>query len=59
MRAEDKIAKYNYRKPNPADGRATYASVCAACGIELNDRGFDADQRVNGWPVCLDCFLEE
>lgn len=57
MSAEERIAKYNHRRP--PTGEAVYALVCAACGAQLDGTAFDADQRVNGWPVCTSCFLED
>ena len=57
MSAEERIAKYNHRRP--PTGEAVYALVCAACGAQLDGTAFDADQRVNGWPVCTACFLED
>jgi hypothetical protein len=57
MKAEDKIKRYNHRKP--PTGEAVYMLVCAACGVQLNGTAFDADQRVSGWPVCTPCFLED
>jgi hypothetical protein len=53
--AEDKIRTFNQRKIH---GTVRYENVCAACGISLHGNFQNADQRVNGWPVCEPCFLE-